>query len=321
MLAMLAVEVRATVLRGPAETSDPAPASRAPLPLRSSENRAPRGPAHTRAQGREVLIRFRARAVFFGDRALPRRLNCAALPFDNRRQEFTNGGARYSVIMKTAPPSEVFAIYWRTNFSDRWFEPGREMRRANRLLFDPPFVEIHQIGDADDLLGAIGAAHVGERGFQEIATGCRHAFLHVVPVPLGDPHFRREQREQPPIALRIAEPGRHALMDDCFHRRRVDPEVQAEKFIHASLVILRVARGQRTVRFHVTTLGQKSRQVQQPCRRVGHVRRGQLGQHFPRGSGNRFGQHIPNKPTPALCASPHCTHRMRDFPKEPPICF
>ena len=79
---MLAVEVRATVLRGPAETSDPAPASHALLPLRSDGNRAPRGPAHTRAQGREVLIRFRARAVSFGDRALPRRLNCAAHRFD-----------------------------------------------------------------------------------------------------------------------------------------------------------------------------------------------------------------------------------------------
>ena len=98
---MLAVEVRATVLRGPAETSDPAPASHALLPLRSDGNRAPRGPAHTRAQGREVLIRFRA---------LPRRLNCAAHRFDYRRQEFTHDGARYGVIMKAASSSEVFVI-------------------------------------------------------------------------------------------------------------------------------------------------------------------------------------------------------------------
>ena len=138
MLAMLAVEVRATVLRGPAETSDPAPASHALLPLRSAGNRAPRGPAYTRPQGCEVL----------------RRLG-AAPPFDYRSQELSHDGARYGVIMKAAFPSEVFVIYWRTNFSDRWFEPGREMRRANRLLFDPPFVEIHQIGDADDLLGAL----------------------------------------------------------------------------------------------------------------------------------------------------------------------
>ena len=116
----------------------------------------------------------------------------AAHPFDYRRQEFTHGSARYGVIMKTASPSEVFVIYWMTNFSDRWFKPGREMRGANRRLFDPSLVEIHQIGDAEDLLGAIGAAHVGQRSFQEIATGGRHTFLHVVPVPLGDPHFRRE---------------------------------------------------------------------------------------------------------------------------------
>ena len=77
---MLVVKVRATVLRGLAETSDPAHASRALLPLRSAGNRAPRGPAHTRAQSREVLIRFHARAVSFGDRALLRRLNRAALP-------------------------------------------------------------------------------------------------------------------------------------------------------------------------------------------------------------------------------------------------
>ena len=107
---MLAVEVRATVLRGPAETSDPAPASRALFPLRSDGNYAPRGPAHTRAQGREVLIRFRGRAVSFGDRALPRRLNCAAHRFDYRRQEFTHDGARYGVIMKAASSSEVFVI-------------------------------------------------------------------------------------------------------------------------------------------------------------------------------------------------------------------
>ena len=91
---MLVVKVRATVLRGLAETSDPAHASRALLPLRSAGNRAPRGPAHTRAQGREVLIRFGA-----------------AHPFDYRRQEFTHGGARYGVIMKTASLSEVFVIF------------------------------------------------------------------------------------------------------------------------------------------------------------------------------------------------------------------
>ena len=94
MLAMLVVEVRATVLRGPAEPSDPAHASRALLPLRSAGNRAPRGPAHTRARGRAVLIRFGA-----------------AHPFDYRPQEFTHDRARYGVIIKTASLSEVFVIY------------------------------------------------------------------------------------------------------------------------------------------------------------------------------------------------------------------
>jgi len=107
---MLVVKVRATVLRGLAETSDPAHSGRALLPLRSAWNRAPRGPAHTRAQSREVLVRLGA-----------------AHPFDYRRQEFTHDRARYGVIMKTASPSEVFVIYWMTNFSDRWFKPGREM--------------------------------------------------------------------------------------------------------------------------------------------------------------------------------------------------
>ena len=68
LLAMLVVKVRATVLRGLAETSDPVHSGRALLPLRSAGNRAPRGPAHTRAQGREVLIRPHARAISFGDR-------------------------------------------------------------------------------------------------------------------------------------------------------------------------------------------------------------------------------------------------------------
>ena len=91
---MLVVKVRATVLRGPAKTSDPAHSGRALLPLRSAGNRAPRGPAHTRAQGREVL----------------RHLG-AAHPFDYRRQECTHDRARYGVIMKTASLPEVFVIY------------------------------------------------------------------------------------------------------------------------------------------------------------------------------------------------------------------
>ncbi len=91
---MLMVKVRATLLRGPAKTSDPAHSGRALLPLRSAGNRAPRGSAHTRAQGREVLVRLGA-----------------AHPFDYRRQEFTHDRARYGVIMKTASLPEVFVIY------------------------------------------------------------------------------------------------------------------------------------------------------------------------------------------------------------------
>ncbi len=111
LLAMLVVKVRATVLRGLAETSDPVHSGRALLPLRSAGNRAPRGPAHTRAQGREVLIRPHARAISFGDRQ-PRPASAAQPRCTPARVQPSAAGAdpRRRRLRRARPPSKSPAI-------------------------------------------------------------------------------------------------------------------------------------------------------------------------------------------------------------------
>ena len=59
-------------------------------------------------------------------------------------------------------------------------------------LLDPTFVEIDEIGHADDLIGPICAAHIAQRFRQEFAAGGSHAFLNQITVPIGCPHIIRK---------------------------------------------------------------------------------------------------------------------------------
>lgn len=67
-----------------------------------------------------------------------------------------------------------------------WAAPatgGPTDRRSRIGSLDPAFVEVDQVGDADDGLDAVGASHRGERLLQEITSGRCHAFLDELAVP------------------------------------------------------------------------------------------------------------------------------------------
>lgn len=61
-------------------------------------------------------------------------------------------------------------------------------------LFDAAFVEVDEVGDADDFVGPVGAAHRGEGVAEEIASGGGHAFLDEGAVPLRGARVGGEER-------------------------------------------------------------------------------------------------------------------------------
>jgi hypothetical protein len=154
---------------------------------------------------------------------------------------------------------------------------GRRPRlHSSSALLDPAFVELDEVHDADDLLHAVGAAHVGQRFLQELAAGGRHALLHIVAVPFGRADIGREQGQQLRVDFRVGGRRKHDLL----HRRRVDAEMQAEKAVHAALVVLGVARRQFAVLLGVFSLREEPRQVQQTRRPMRQIGRRQAGQDF-----------------------------------------
>src|SRR5690606_22758162 len=152
---------------------------------------------------------------------------------------------------------------------------------------DAAFVAVDEVGHADDLADAIGAAHVGQRLGEDFAAGVGYAFLHQLAVPFLGLHVGGQQGAQSRLDRVVV--GR--LEDDFFHRGRIDAEVQAEETVEAALVVFRVALGQRSVRLHVGALGEEARQIQQAGGRVRPVGRRQAGEHFAGGAGDGFGRH------------------------------
>ena len=78
----------------------------------------------------------------------------------------------------------------------------------------------------------------------------------------------------------------------------LDPEMLAKETIAPALVILGVACRKRAVSFHVPTLREKTRQVQETGGGMRQVGRRQRGKDLTAGAGNGPGGHI-GKGTPA----------------------
>ena len=164
--------------------------------------------------------------------------------------------------------------------------------RWNRASFDATFVKVDHIDHAFDLFEPVGATHGGQRFEHEGATGFGHAFLHEVAVPCRRPHVRRQERLQLELNFLV----RRRFEDDFFHRRRLDPEMLAQKTVEPALVILRVARRQRPVLLHVAAFREKPREIEQPRRRVGQIRRRQAGKDGTGRAGNGTRGHYPDEP-------------------------
>jgi hypothetical protein len=169
--------------------------------------------------------------------------------------------------------------------------PALRSPALNRGLLDPALVEIHQVGDAEDVGGAVGATHVGERFLEEITTGGRHAFLDVFAVPFGGAQVSGEKREQAAVDLVVTEVGVEAFVDDFLHGRGVDAEVHAQETVHAALVVLGVAGRERAALFHVFALRDEARQMQQTGGAVRLVGGGQLAEDFAGRTGDGAGRH------------------------------
>lgn len=134
-------------------------------------------------------------------------------------------------------------------------------------LFDAAFVEVDEVGDADDFVGAVFAAHGGEGFANEFAAGVRHALLSQLAVPFGGADVVGEQVFQLFVGF-----GRGSrFVDDFFDRVGIDAEVEAKEAVDAAFVVFRVARRERAVLFYVTAFREEAREVEQAGGVMGFV--------------------------------------------------